>query len=160
MAVFFRWFCPNFVEAATPLTGLTSGTAKFEWTPDCQRAFDQLKNVLAREPVLQAPEFWSFSLQTDANDIASGAVLLQEKNGIYHPVAYHSAKFNSHQRNYSTIKKKLLPIVSAIQKFECYLHSNVKPLQISTDHNPLTFLQRNKFTNQRLLRWSLSSLMT
>lgn len=156
MAGFFRRFCPNFAEAAAPLTKLTSGTSKFEWTPDCQRAFDQLKNLLAREPVLQAPDFSRpFSLQTDASDIASGAVLLQEKDGIYHPVAYHSAKFNKHQRNYSTVEKELLSIISAVNKFECYLHASIKPLEVFTDHNPLTFLQRNKFTNQRLLRWSL-----
>ncbi|KAK8374395.1 hypothetical protein O3P69_011259 [Scylla paramamosain] len=49
----------------------------------------------------------------------------------------------------------MLSFVSAIQKLKCYLHASVKPLQVFTDCNPLTFLQRNKFTNQRLLRWSL-----
>lgn len=156
MAGFYRRFCPNFAEVAAPLTNLTSGTVKYHWDQACQEAFTQLKNVLAQEPVLQAPDFTKpFALQTDASDIASGAVLLQERNGILHPVAYHSAKFNCHQLRYSTIEKELLAIIQAVQKFACYINPGHQGLEIYTDHNPLTFLHRNKFTNQRLLRWSL-----
>lgn len=156
MAGFYRRFCPNFAEVAAPLTNLTGGTAKYQWEPACQEAFDQLKTLLARGPVLQAPDFTKpFALQTDASHIASGAVLLQEKDDILHPVAYHSAKFNCHQLNYSTIEKELLAIIQAVQKFECYLQPSHQTLKIYTDHNPLTFLHRNKFSNQRLLRWSL-----
>ncbi|XP_063847248.1 uncharacterized protein LOC135092563 [Scylla paramamosain] len=156
MAGFYRRFCPNFADAAGPLTRLTSGNVAYEWTPACQHAFNQLKNLLAREPVLRAADFSKpFIIHTDASDHASGAALLQESDGIFHPVAYHSEKFNIHQKNYSTIEKKLLAIISAIKKFEYYLQSNTQPLQIYTDHNPLTFLNRNRFTNQRLLRWSL-----
>ncbi|XP_063846193.1 uncharacterized protein LOC135092012 [Scylla paramamosain] len=156
MAGFYRRFCPNFADAAGPLTRLTSGNVAYEWTPACQHAFNQLKNLLAREPVLRAADFSKpFIIHTDASDHASGAALLQESDGIFHPVAYHSEKFNIHQKNYSTIEKELLAIISAIKKFEYYLQSNTQPLQIYTDHNPLTFLNRNRFTNQRLLRWSL-----
>ncbi len=156
MAGFYLRFCPNFADAAGPLTRLTSGNVAYEWTPACQHAFNQLKNLLAREPVLRAADFSKpFIIHTDASDHASGAALLQESDGIFHPVAYHSEKFNIHQKNYSTIEKELLAIISAIKKFEYYLQSNTQPLQIYTDHNPLTFLNRNRFTNQRLLRWSL-----
>lgn len=156
MAGFYRKFCPNFAEVTAPLTNLTSGTTKYLWDPACQEAFTQLKNLLAQGPVLQAPDFTKpFALQTDASDIASGAVLLQERNGTLHPVAYHSAKFNSHQKNYSTVEKELLAIIQAVQRFECYLTPSHHGLHVYTDHNPLTFLHRNRFSNQRLLRWSL-----
>lgn len=156
MAGYYRRFCPNFAAATVPLTRLTSGAVHYLWTEDCQAAFDQLKNFLAQGPVLIAPDFTQpFALQTDASDAALGAVLLQEVKGILHPVAYHSSKLNIHQRRYSTIEKELLAIVSAIQKFECYIQPAQEPLQVYTDHNPLAFLNRSKFTNQRLLRWSL-----
>ena len=106
--------------------------------------------------MLQAPDFLKpFTLQTDASDIATGAVLFQEKQGILHPVAYHSRKFNRHQKNYSTIEKELYATVNAIQTSECYLQAGPQALQVFTDHNPLAFLTKNKFTNQLLLRWSL-----
>ena len=156
MAGYYRRFCPNFAAATLPLTQLTSGAVRYHWNEECQAAFDQLKNFLAQGPVLIAPDFtMPFSLQTDASDVALGAVLLQEMEGILHPVAYHSSKLNAHQKRYSTIEKELLAIVSAIQKFQCYLQPTQEPLQIYTDHNPLAFLNRSKFTNQRLLRWSL-----
>ena len=103
--------------------------------------------------MLIAPDFAKpFALQTDASDTALGAVLLQEVEGILHSLAYHSSKFNIHQKRYSTIEKELLAIVSAIQKFQCYIQPTQDPLQVYTDHNSLPFLTRSKFTNQRLLR--------
>lgn len=155
MAGFYRRYCPNFSTVVAPLTRLTSGRVVFEWSDACQIALDQLKTYLARDPVLVAPDFTlPFTLQTDASDVGLGAVLLQKTEDVFHPVAYHSAKFNKHQMSYSVIEKELLAIVSAIKKFECYLYGSQK-LQVYTDHNPLTFLNRNKFSNQRLLRWSL-----
>lgn len=95
MEGFYGQFCPNFAEAATPLTRLTSEAVKYQWTPECQKVFTQLKNLLTQGPVLQAPDFTKpFSLHTDASDIASGTVVLQEKKGILHPVVYQSSKFN------------------------------------------------------------------
>lgn len=84
-----------------------------------------------------------------------GAALLRLKEGTLHPVAYHSAKLDLHQRHYSTIEKELLAIISAIKKFECYLSPSPAPLKVFTDHNPLTFLDQNIFSIQRLLKWSL-----
>ena len=155
MAGFYRRYCPNFSAVAAPLTRLTSGKIPFVWSEDCQTAFDQLKDFLAHDPVLMAPDFsLPFILQTDASELAIGSVLLQEKAGILHPVAYYSAKLNKHQRAYSTIEKELLAIVLSLRKFECYVYGSGS-LLVYTDHNPLTFLSRNQFSNQRLLRWSL-----
>ena len=156
MAGFYRRYCPNFARVAAPLTSLTSGKINYRWTEECQAAFNQLKMFLSNKPVLAAPNFERpFILQTDSSDIATGSVLLQEdEQGILHPVAYQSTKLNKHQVSYSTIEKELLSIVTAIKHFESYLYG-ASSLRIYTDHNPLTFLEKNKFANQRLLRWSL-----
>lgn len=140
---------------AAPLTRLTSGKVVFEWNVNYQTSFNELKNSLMHDPVLATPDSkLPYFLQTDASEAALYAVLLQERDGVLHTVAYHSATFNKHQRSYSTIEKELLSIISAIKKFECYIYGQPQ-LQVYTDHNPLTFLTRNQFTNQRLLRWSL-----
>ena len=91
---------------------MTIGAVRYQWTEECQAAFDQLKNFLVQGPVLIAPDFTKpFSIQTDASDAAIVAVLLQEAEGILHPVAYHSSKLNAHQKRYSTIAKELLAII-------------------------------------------------
>ncbi|XP_076037748.1 uncharacterized protein LOC143023125 [Oratosquilla oratoria] len=79
MAGYYRRFCPNFAEAALPLTKLTSGSVPYKWTQNCQAAFEHLKAMLTRDPVLRSPDFTKpFVLHTDASDVAIGAVLLQE----------------------------------------------------------------------------------
>ena len=113
--------------------------------------------MLCSKPVLSAPDLSKpFTLQVDACDHGVGAVLLQSKpaTGVLHPVSYFSYKLKKHQKSYSTVEKELLALVLALQKFEVYFSSH-QPVTVFTDHNPLTFLNRARTTNQKLLRWSL-----
>ena len=97
-----------------------------------------------------------FKLMVDASDIGAGAILLQEQpNGVEHPIAYYSKKFNKHEKNYSTIEKEGLALILALQHFETYLNPSSKPVLVFTDHNPLVFINRMKNQNRRILRWSL-----
>ena len=75
---------------------------------------------------------------------------------IDHPVAYFSKKFNKHQKNYSTIEKEALALVLAIQHFVVYVSGGSKPLQVFTDHNLLTFIEKMKDKNRRILNWSVT----
>jgi len=43
---YYRRFVPNFSRIASPLHALTKKGARFEWTAECQSAFDQLKEKL------------------------------------------------------------------------------------------------------------------
>ena len=79
----------------------------------------------------------------------------EQPNGIDHPIAYYSKKFNKHEKNYSTIEKECLGLVLALQHFEAYLSPTSEPVLIFTDHNPLVFVNRMKYKNRRILRWSL-----
>ncbi|CAB3995666.1 Hypothetical predicted protein [Paramuricea clavata] len=157
MAGYYRKFCPNFSTVTQPLTELLRKNIKFIWTEHCQSSFNRLKALLQSSPVLSAPDFSRpFKLAVDASDIAAGAVLLQEDNdGIDHPVAYFSCKFNHHQRNYSTAEKECLALILALQHFDVYVSSAGVPIEVFSDHNPLVFIHRMKDKNQRLLRWSL-----
>jgi len=47
----------------------------------------------------------SFLLADDASSVAIVAVLLQEVDGIEHPICYYSKKVDGHQKNYSTVEK-------------------------------------------------------
>ena len=112
---------------------------------------------MVNEPVLAAPNFdVVFKLAVDASDVAAGSVLLQEgEDGIDHPVCYFSRKFNKNQKNYSTIEKECLALILALQNFEVYVSATGKTIIVFSDHNPLTFINKLKCKNQRLLRWSL-----
>ena len=89
--------------------------------------------------------------------VGIGAVLLQECNdNLEHPLAFFSRKLNSHQKNYATIEKEALALLTSLQHFEVYVGSSSEPTVVYSDHNPLTFVTIMKGKNQRLLRWCLS----
>lgn len=157
MAGYYRKFCPNFSTIANPLTCLLKKSSKFIWNETCQQAFEQIKAILMVSPVLSSPNFEKeFVLQIDASDVGCGAVLLQEdEDDVCHPVAYFSKKFSKCQRNYSTVEKECLSMLLALQHFDVYLYTSAHPVVVFTDHNPLTFVNKMRNKNQRLMRWSL-----
>ena len=157
MTSYYRRFCQNFSIVAHPLINLTSPKNKFQWNEACENSFRQIKNLLCSKPVLSTPNpSKPFILQVDACDYGVGAVLLQEnlETKSLHPVSYFSSRLKKHQRSLSTVEKELLAIVQALQKFEVYFSTNNHVI-IYSDHNPLTFLNRARNSNQKILRWAL-----
>ena len=155
---YYRKFIPNYAETAAPLTDLTKKNApnSVNWTQSCQTAFEQLKRLLCSTPILSSPDFTRrFILQTDASDIAIGAVLSQrDEEGNDHPVAYFSRKLLPREVRYSTVEKECLAIKLAAQSFRVYLLG--REFTIQTDHRSLEWLDRLKENNSRLTRWSLA----
>ena len=158
MAGYYRNFCLNFSDIAAPLTNLLSKKVKFVWTDDCQLAFDKVKLLLQKSPVLKSPDYEKpFKLIIDSSDVGTGSVLVQEaSDGLDHPVSYFSKKFLKYQKNYSVVEKETLGLVLALEHFHVYLGSTPFKIKVYTDHNPLTFLKTMKNKNQRLVRWSLA----
>jgi hypothetical protein len=72
----------NFSAVVAPLIDLLGLARWFEWSPDCQVAFDTAKALLCNTPVLAVPDFErAFKLEVDASARGAGAVLLQGKGG-------------------------------------------------------------------------------
>ena len=44
-----------------------SDLPEFNWTPECQEGFDQLKKALTEAPILAYPDYKPFILKTDAS---------------------------------------------------------------------------------------------
>ena len=52
---------------------------KFNWTPECNEAFEKLKKLLTTAPVLAQPDIEkSFDIYCDASVTGIGCVLMQE----------------------------------------------------------------------------------
>ena len=60
-------------------------------------------------------------LDTDASDVAVGAVLSQRVDGVERPIAFFSRVMNVTQRNYCTTRRELLAVICALQHFRHYL---------------------------------------
>jgi hypothetical protein len=68
LASYYRKYVKNFSEIALPLLNLTRKNVKFDWTIDCQNAFDKLNQLLVNPPVLTLPDFSkNFIIQSDAS---------------------------------------------------------------------------------------------
>lgn len=150
MVGYYRSFCKNFSTVVFPLTELLKAKVKFDWSSDCQQAFDNVRLLLCSSPVLAAPCFdQTFMLQVDASQVGAGAVLLQsDDQGVVRPVSFFSRKFNSYQHNYSVIEKEALSLIMALQHFDVYVG-------VGGAGRGLHRSQLFRCPNQRLMRWSL-----
>ena len=151
---YYRRFIRNFADFARHITHLTKKNVKFEWTNECQEAFEYLKKALMSPTILQYPNFEKeFCITTDASKKACGAVLCQEYDGKYLPISYASKAFTSGESNKSTIEQELTAIHWAINYFKPYIYG--KHFLIKTDHRPLTYLFSMKNPTSKLTRMRL-----
>jgi len=152
LASYYRKFVKGFANIAEPLTRLTKKGTKFIWTDDAQNAFEKLKQAVIEASTLSFPyPDVPCILDTDASDVAIGAVLSQVIGGEERPIAFFSRIMNAAQKNYCPTRRELLAVVASLQHFRHYLLGS--QIILRTDHHSLKWLKTFKRPEGILARW-------
>lgn len=154
---FYRKFIRHYAELARPLHDLTKKDVPWNWSSECQHAFDSLKERFTSAPVLRIPDPTKpFVLETDASKFATGAVLRQQDmNGDWHPCGFLSQSFSPAEKNYQIYDKELLGIINGLKAWRHYFEGSSHKLVICTDHRNLTYYRLPQQLTERQRRWQL-----
>ncbi|KAK2701748.1 hypothetical protein QYM36_019611 [Artemia franciscana] len=112
MTAYFQRFIKYFAEIAEPLTSLLKEgfSNKLELHKIQVGAFEILKQALIFAPICDIRDFnKNFTLRRDASDIGFGVVLSQ-KYGEVHPIAFLSGKLFPAEKRYSIVEKEALAL--------------------------------------------------
>ncbi|GBG90947.1 hypothetical protein CBR_g51551 [Chara braunii] len=155
LASYYQRFIKGFAGVAKPPTNLLKKEEQLIWTPECEAAFQALKEALASAPVLARPDpTRPFALYTDWQPQAISAVLTQHGvDGREHVIEYASKTLSQAQANYEACKGECLAVVWGIQHFRPYLYG--QKFVLVTGHQPLMSLRNNTDYTGTLGRWAV-----
>jgi len=155
LANYFRKFIPKYSDVIAPLTELT-GNHPFKWEPEQQKALEALQAILVSQPVLKLPNNSDpLRVFTDASLIASGALLEQQQDNQWFPLAFTSKMFSLTERKYPTHDREMLAIIHALSEWRNILLSVPSQIIFFTDHIGLKFFKEPQNLSYRHARWSL-----
>jgi hypothetical protein len=121
LASFYRKLIKNFAKIAASLTNLLKKSAEtYEWDGVCDKAFETLKGILVKVPVLKLPNFdKDFEIHSDASDFAIGGVLMQEGR----LVAFENKKLSETEQRWPTHEKKMWVAIHCLKTWGHYIGS-------------------------------------
>ena len=155
-ANFYRRFIDQFSKVVKPIVDLTKKGVNFDWSPACQRAFEDLKQRFVTAPILAHfdPDLETV-VEADSSDHAQGGVLSQYgKDGVLRPVAFFSRKLAPAEANYEIYDKELLAIVRCFEQWRPELEGSLFPIRVLTDHKSLQYFMTTKRLSHRQTRWA------
>jgi len=132
---------------------LKKGKKNFEWTPECQNAFDELIAHMEKPPMLSKPnDGETLFLYLAVSSHALSAALIREDEKVQYPVYYISKRFTGAEKNYPNIEKLAYCLLIASRKLRPYFQAY--PIRILTDQ-PLKQVLFRPETSDRLLKWNI-----
>jgi hypothetical protein len=121
LASYYRKFIKNFAKIAAPLTNLLKKSAMtYEWEGACDEAFETLKGIMVKAPVLKLHDFdKDFEIHSDASDFAIGGVLVQEGRSV----TSENKELSETERRWPTYKKEMWAVIHCLKIWGHYIGS-------------------------------------
>ncbi|GJR81073.1 reverse transcriptase domain-containing protein [Tanacetum coccineum] len=106
----------------------------FQWTPEAEEAFKQMKKLIAELPTLTAPrEREELIIYLAAAKEAISAVLMTDREGRQIPVYFVSRTLRGPEVNYTPMEKLVLALLSASKRLKDYFKHTRSCNNKSTD---------------------------
>ena len=154
---YYKRFIKDFAEICRPLYNLTKPSVKFEWSPECEEAFQTLKDRLVSAPIMSYPrDEGQYILDTDASGFAIGAVLSQvqtdpDGSSYERVISYGSRVLKPQETRYCARRRELLAIVDFVKHFRAYLYG--RSVIIRTGHASLKYIRSQNDVSDQFARW-------
>lgn len=151
---YYKRFIPNLSNKQVPLIELLRKGTRWKWDTNREIAFQDLRTSFHENLLLHNPDYSkTFILRTDASDYGVSGELVQIQNGVEVPICFLSRILKGYETRYSVPEKEMLALCHCINKLKYYLTAN--EFIVETDHAALQYLMNNRFSNNRIYRWSL-----
>lgn len=144
MVNYFRHMIYDYAEITKPIVNLTKKNVPFIWNQECQKAFDNIQDLIMNKPNLKnLNQNLPLYLATDASKTAICGILMQKHNEKFYPVEFYSKQLSPAETRYPSIRRELFAIYASTRHFYEQLYG--KKFTILTDAKPLTYhLQLDK----------------
>lgn len=142
-------FLSRFVERVLPFFKMFCGEEPSRWTEECQKVFDELKQYLARFPSLVSSKHGAkLLLYLVASIVVVIVVLVQEDNGVKHPIYYVSEALQEAKAQYTKLEKLAYAMLLASCKLCHYFMAHEIAIPSSPQH--ATAQQRSYGLNKQV----------
>ncbi|GJW31538.1 reverse transcriptase domain-containing protein [Tanacetum coccineum] len=125
----------------------------FLWTEEAEAAFRQMKEHIAKLPMLTAPEEQEeLIVYLAASKEAVSAVLMTEREARQMPIYFVSRALRGPEVNYTAMEKLVLALVHASKRLRRYFQAH--PIIVITDQ-PIKNILSNPEVAGRMQKWSI-----
>ena len=125
----------------------------FQWTEECQRAFEELKVYLSFPPLLSPSKTGEeLYLYLAVSSFAVSSALIREEERVQKPVYYTSKALKGAEERYSNMEKLAFALLIASRRLKPYFQ--VHSIIVLTDY-PLRKAMNKPDAAGRLIQWSI-----
>ena len=151
MTIALNRFISQSTDRCRPFFLLMNKWKGFEWTEECARAFQQLKEYLSHPSIMSSPEtnevlFTYIAVAPHAVSL----VLIRVDSSRQRPIYYVSKSLHEAKIRYLPLEKAILVVVHGTQKLPHYFQAHTVVILTQL---PLKVILRSAYYTGRIAKW-------